>query len=289
MDYLYKDKKKSLTKMKKQQDKKGSHFLSGLGSFSYSSIKKLLWALMFFIFLYVFLIVVSPAPLREHQRLIPNEKLTIVMNTFKRHDLMEEAIDHYSKCNIVKYVYVVWSEPDPPTEAMISKFSSRSHPWVIFDIHKQDSLNNRFKPLPNPHTDSIFAVDDDMRVSCDDLALGYEVWRNSQRNLVGYMPRIHLRRSDGSLVYRCWWRVWWHGVYSIILTKAAFLHHDYLREYTENMPAQIRELVDQKRNCEDIAMQFLVANISSLPPIYVKGSLDVSFYFLPFFLSLLFF
>ena len=42
------------------------------------------------------------------------------------------------------------------------------------------------------------------------------------------------------------------------------------------MPAAIRELVDDERNCEDIAMQFLIANVTSLPPIYVKGHLGVS-------------
>jgi hypothetical protein len=39
------------------------------------------------------------------------------------------------------------------------------------------------------------------------------------------------------------------------------------------MPQIIRDLVDKERNCEDIAMQFLVSNITKLPPIYVKGSL----------------
>jgi hypothetical protein len=113
-----------------------------------------------------------------------------------------------------------------------------------------------------------------MRVSCSDLELAYEVWRSSPRSLVGFMPRVHLRRENGLLEYRCWWNVWWHGVYSIILTKAAFLHHDFLGQYTNNMPIEIRNLVDNERNCEDIAMQFLIANTTKLPPIYVKGDLD---------------
>jgi len=87
------------------------------------------------------------------------------------------------------------------------------------------------------------------------------------------MPRIHLRRQ-GHWEYRCWWRVWWHGAYSIILTKAAMLHHNYFHMYTNIMPQSVRDLVDRVWNCEDIAMQFLVANASSLPPIYVKGHLQ---------------
>jgi Glycosyl transferase family 64 domain len=144
----------------------------------------------------------------------------------------------------------------------------------VFSIQSVDSLNSRFKPLEGPHTDAIFAVDDDMRVPCSDLDVGFEVWRNSPRNIVGFMPRLHLRGKTG-FVYACWWRVWWHGVYSIILTKAAFLHHDYFHAYTHKMPQAIRDLVDRQRNCEDIAMQFLISNLTSLAPIYVKGHLEV--------------
>lgn len=125
-----------------------------------------------------------------------------------------------------------------------------------------------------PHNNAIFSVDDDMRVPCSDLRSAYEVWQNSQRTLVGFMPRIHMRGKKGRLVYRCWWRVWWHGAYSIILTKAALLHHDYFNMYTNLMPQTIRDLVDKNRNCEDIAMQFLIANLTSLPPVYVKGHLE---------------
>jgi hypothetical protein len=144
---------------------------------------------------------------------------------------------------------------------------------VTFRLEPQDSLNNRFTPITGPHTDAIFSVDDDMRVPCRDLNLAHEVWRGSSRSIVGFMPRVHLRKN-GLLEYRCWWRVWWHGVYSIILTKAAILHHDYFAMYMREEHRAVRELVDQERNCEDIAMQFLIANATELPPIYVKGHLQ---------------
>lgn len=146
---------------------------------------------------------------------------------------------------------------------------------VSFVTHTMDSLNNRFKPLDSlPHQNAIFAVDDDIRVPCRELGLGFETWRSSSNNLVGYIPRIHVRGSSGALDYRCWWNVWWHGAYSIVLTKAAFLHHRFLDMYTNEMPAVIREYVDKNRNCEDIAMQFLISNATNLPPVYIKGHLS---------------
>lgn len=108
-----------------------------------------------------------------------------------------------------------------------------------------------------------------MRVPCSDLATAYQVWQNSKETMVGFMPRIHILK-DGKLTYRCWWRVWWEGVYSIILTKASIFHKKYLEEYT-NLPSEILNMIDKRRNCEDILMQFLISDKSKLPPIYVKG------------------
>jgi len=144
---------------------------------------------------------------------------------------------------------------------------------VVFRQEPIDSLNSRFRPLTDPHTDAIFSVDDDMRVPCKELGLAYEVWLNSPNTIVGFMPRLHLRNGS-RYEYRCWWRVWWHGAYSIVLTKAAILHHRFFELYSSRSNEAVRALVDSRRNCEDIAMQFLVSNETSLPPIYVKGHLE---------------
>ena len=53
--------------------------------------------------------------------------------------------------------------------------------------------------------------------------------------------------------------------------QGAFLHRDYLQHYTEAMPAGIHAHVDAHRNCEDIAMAFLVANVTGTPPEYVRS------------------
>ena len=39
------------------------------------------------------------------------------------------------------------------------------------------------------------------------------------------------------------------------------------------MPQKIRDMVDKERNCEDIAMQFMIANYTDLAPVYVRGNL----------------
>lgn len=97
------------------------------------------------------------------------EQFTVVINTFKRHDMLQDAVAHYSTCEFVKHIYIVWCESLDPTADLKSKFSSIKAPTVDFSIHRTDSLNHRFSPLSGPHTDAIFAVDDDIRVPCTDL------------------------------------------------------------------------------------------------------------------------
>jgi len=80
--------------------------------------------------------------------------------------------------------------------------------------------------------------------------------------------------SIDTFKYNGWWKVWLEGEYSIILTKAAFLHRKFLYAYTYDQNPAIREYVDKNRNCEDIAMQFLVSDISKKPPVYVRGALS---------------
>lgn len=142
----------------------------------------------------------------------------------------------------------------------------------------------------------MFNVDDDMIVDCRSLYFAFEAWRASSETLVGFNPRLHtpvrhpvetplsqraLRLEPKapaartaqpcSYRYRHYWFVWWHGVYSMVLTKAAFCHHKYFEMYTNNLPREIWDFVHANKNCEDIAMQFLIANATGLPPVWVRG------------------
>ncbi len=77
---------------------------------------------------------------------------------------------------------------------------------------------------------------------------------------MGFSPRMHASDVDtGALRYLNWQFTWWSGVYSIMLTKASLLHRDYLYAYDKVVPGAMLQHIDSVRNCEDIAMAYVVA------------------------------
>lgn len=216
----------------------------------------------------------------------PRGRYAIVMNTWKRYDLLKQSIDHYASCPRLDSIHIVWSEPEPPTESVKrflnnvvqSNTANRHHQVELkFDINKEDSLNNRFKEIKDLKTDAVFSIDDDVIFPCSSVELAFSVWQSAPDTMVGFVPRAHGsdKESKGKdrYIYGGWWSVWWTGTYSMVLSKAAFFHKKYFSLYTNEMPARIKDYITRSRNCEDIAMSFLVANATGAPPIWVKGKI----------------
>ncbi|XP_002964004.2 glycosyltransferase family 64 protein C4 [Selaginella moellendorffii] len=220
-------------------------------------------------------------PQRDDQDL--RQRYTVLVNTWKREDLLKKSVAHYASCKGVDAFRVVWSEPEPPSDELhlsLLETIARRHrrgsraPELHFDVNLEDNLNNRFKPITGLNTDAVFSVDDDVLVSCDTMELAFNVWLSARDSMVGFVPRMHWLQSKGQTPtyrYGGWWSVWWTGSYSMVLSKIAFFHSKYLELYTYQMPQSIRSYVANERNCEDIAMSFLVANVTKAPPIWVKG------------------
>ena len=65
--------------------------------------------------------------------------------------------------------------------------------------------------------------------------------------------------------------------YSIVLTKAFIAHAEYLRRYTCTAPRELREYVDEHKNCEDISMNFLASHLSGQAPLLVEDESKVDY------------
>lgn len=131
--------------------------------------------------------------------LSPRDGYTLLINTWKRNDLLKKSISHYASCPGLASVHIVWSEPDPPPESLVSflnhvlKSNAKDHREIElkFDINKEDSLNNRFKEIKNLKTDVVFSIDDDIIFPCVTVDFAFRVWQSAPDTMVGFVPRIH--------------------------------------------------------------------------------------------------
>lgn len=124
---------------------------------------------------------------------------SIVMNTWKRYDLLKQSISHYSRCPRLDSIHIVWSEPSPPSDSLrkflyhIVQLNTRDGRQVElkFDINTEDSLNNRFKEIKDLRTDAIFSIDDDVIFPCPSVEFAFDVWQSASDTMVGFVPRMH--------------------------------------------------------------------------------------------------
>lgn len=124
---------------------------------------------------------------------------TLLINTWKRNDLLKRSISHYSSCPGLVSIHIVWSEPDPPSDSLnkflnhVIRLNSKNGRRIElkYDINEEDSLNNRFKEIKNLKTDALFSIDDDVIFPCRSMELAFSVWQSAPDTMVGFVPRVH--------------------------------------------------------------------------------------------------
>ena len=88
-------------------------------------------------------------------------------------------------------------------------------------------------------------------------------FQQNRNKLVGFFARKHVELSNGIFVYGgpsldSGTRLGRYS-YSLILIGATFMHREYLEIFnSDEVPSAVREMIDQKDNCEDIALNFVV-------------------------------
>eukprot|EP00002_Diphylleia_rotans_P003767 TRINITY_DN12659_c0_g1_i1.p1 TRINITY_DN12659_c0_g1~~TRINITY_DN12659_c0_g1_i1.p1 ORF type:complete len:653 (+),score=149.89 TRINITY_DN12659_c0_g1_i1:85-2043(+) len=221
------------------------------------------------------------APLLEEQQkndcsikrgALDKEKYTVMINAFdmdeNRRRLLLTHTMHYARHELCDQIILVWNNlrtTPPTTEELRDEFGDGAEK-VISSVQVFDSLNNRFRPLPEIRTEAVVITDDDIVIKYDDVRFALETWKRMPHVIVGSFARGHETDHNGGYIYMSPD----NGMYSIVLTKFMILHVDFLREYTCALDHEIRSFVDQKNNCEDIAMNFIVSHLSSAAPMIVE-------------------
>lgn len=190
---------------------------------------------------------------------------TAVILTYDRLELLFLLINKLVKVPSLSKVLVIWNNQhkNPPPSTRWPKVNK---PLKVIQT-KENKLSNRFYPYDEIETEAVLSIDDDIiMLTADEVEFAYEVWREFPDRIVGFPSRIHM--WDNSTM--CWrYESEWTNSISMVLTGAAFHHKYWNYMYTTAMPGDIKEWVDEHMNCEDIAMNFLVANVTGKAPIKV--------------------
>ncbi|XP_069821248.1 exostosin-2 [Dendropsophus ebraccatus] len=199
--------------------------------------------------------------------LIPpqSQGFTAVVLTYDRVESLFRVITEVSKVPSLSKLLVVWNNQNksPPEESLWPKIRV---PLKVVRT-SENKLSNRFFPYDEIETEAVLAIDDDIiMLTSDELQFGYEVWREFPDRLVGYPGRLHLWDHE---MNKWKYESEWTNEVSMVLTGAAFYHKYFNYLYTYKMPGDIKNWVDTHMNCEDIAMNFLVANVTGKAPIKV--------------------
>lgn len=196
----------------------------------------------------------------------PNEQFTIVLLTYERQALLMKTLERLRGLAYLNKILVVWNGVNraPPANMV---WPDVGVPILVVKVD-QNSLNNRFLPYDAIETDAILSMDDDSPIRPDEIVFAFRVWRQSRDRIVGFPGRYHAwDSSQNSWMYNSN-----HSCeLSMVLTGGAFFHKYYSYIYTYNMPEAIRSIVNKFMNCEDIAMNFLVAHLTRKPPIKVTS------------------
>ncbi|XP_058444548.1 exostosin-2 [Malaya genurostris] len=194
-----------------------------------------------------------------------SQGFTAVILTYDRIESLFILIQKLATVPSLQKILVIWNnqKKSPPHPSLFPKIGK---PLKVIQT-AANKLSNRFYPYEEIETEAILTIDDDIvMLTADELDFGYEVWREFPDRIVGFPSRTHVWDNTTN---RWRYESEWTNQISMVLTGAAFHHKYWSYMYTNAMPGNIKEWVDEHMNCEDIAMNFLVANVTNKPPIKV--------------------
>ncbi|KAM6305683.1 LOW QUALITY PROTEIN: exostosin-like 2 [Aegotheles albertisi] len=199
---------------------------------------------------------------------------TLIMQTYNRTDLLLKLLNHYQAIPHLHKIIVVWNNiGEKIPEEMWNSLGPHPIP-VVFKVQTINRMRNRLQNFPELETKAVLMMDDDTLVSAHDLAFAFSVWQQFPEHIVGFVPRKHISTPSGVYSYGSF-ELQNPGFgngdqYSMVLIGAAFFHSGYLEDF-QRQPEAVYALIDETQNCDDIAMNFLVAKHTGKPSgVFVK-------------------
>ena len=194
------------------------------------------------------------------------EKLTIRVVAPREESALQDFVSKYSICPVVEEIQITWGHTSNKPPSAKSFTYSKTHSTVVFDELVGDDSG-----WPRPHyasslpsrTEAVMLLDADVLIDCDDLKFVQSVWRSGRETMVGVLPRIHMKweYKDGSptkYTYHGWSRVWWNSAYSLMLSGAAMIHRDILKQTKDC--EELVKVLKQNPECHNVALSMWMSS-----------------------------
>jgi glucuronyl/N-acetylglucosaminyl transferase EXT1 len=192
------------------------------------------------------------------------------------------ALDKSKSCG---QVLVIWNMKTLPVKVR-KRLESFKKVEIIpaFEKFEQfDDISSKFGEYVSRRIrfNGVLSLDDDVKLISDEMEYAFEVWRMEKDRIVGFPNRLHywlqgsMSDADGRIqkITRWAYTSKFHNEYSLVLSGAAFLHKFYLNNYTNSTNigghSISRSVVNKYKNCEDILINFVVADLTGKPPIKI--------------------
>ncbi|KAK6484782.1 exostosin-like 2 [Huso huso] len=202
------------------------------------------------------------------------DSFTIIMQTYNRTDLLLKLLNHYQAVPHLHKVIIVWNNIGEKIPRELWD-SLGPHPVpIVFKEQTVNRMRNRLQFFPELETEAVLMLDDDTLVSAPDLVFSFSIWKQFPDQIVGFVPRKHISAPSGIYSYGSFELQNPEGgngdKYSMVLIGAAFFHRTYLEKF-QKLPSEVHSLIDETQNCDDIAMNFVVAKHTRRPSgVFVK-------------------
>jgi hypothetical protein len=194
---------------------------------------------------------------------------TFVMPVCHRLEVLDNALAHYAGVAFPSQIIVV----QQPCSTDVLKLPHRigKVPIIVKRMATND-MNNRYLDFNEIKYDCMINVDDDILHPVHSINTLYKLWRAHYfDHYVGWNPqlRVHLYQN-GTYTYMNQTGVSsYHGIGSMLLPSGSVYHRRYLRAYNSEPNRLARDIVSSVMNCDDILMNFVIANATGRGPVVV--------------------
>jgi len=214
-------------------------------------------------------------------------EVTVVIMTYQRIDdlLNNPLMKNIIPLDIVKELIIIWNYIENLSQ--ISQIEEAFNDWGLSHklrivIPKENSLNNRFMPIPNITTSALYSTDDEWTTSVDNFLSAYQWWKLNPKRLVGFVPR-RLEKNKGYISFPDYdyLPVVNKQPYNILLPGGGmFFSVDYMYKYAEQTTNKVkaREHVDTVFNCEDILFNFMIPKEFHPPLLVAINNTETQYY-----------